>query len=204
MWPNRKNSQSFGFGRAFCCSPFLSRASAFSRTGFSPSCCIISTTGSISLLSQKQFVALGWQAGICRIVVQRLELCFATCQSSHKKNYLSSWIRSSGNGQQCCSTTVSLLASLAFCIIKSALKMLPGFCYLSSIAICLPYLKGQVFGKAAKKTPKNNCSSISEELVSDKELMFRYVAQHGPVFFLCSYLFQAWTWPWICMCPFSY
>lgn len=52
MWPNRRNSQNFGFGRTFCCSPFLSRAAAFSRTSFCPSCCIISTTGNIILLSQ--------------------------------------------------------------------------------------------------------------------------------------------------------
>lgn len=53
MWPNRKKGQSFGFGRAFCCSPFLEQSHC--RTGFCPSCCIISTTGSIALLSQKQF-----------------------------------------------------------------------------------------------------------------------------------------------------
>lgn len=34
-----------------------------------------------------------------------------------------------------------------------------------------------MFGRAA------NCSSVSEALVSDKQLMFRYVAQHGPIFF---------------------
>lgn len=33
-----------------------------------------------------------------------------------------------------------------------------------------------MFGKAA------NRSSISEELISDKQLMFRCVAQHGPIF----------------------
>lgn len=37
-----------------------------------------------------------------------------------------------------------------------------------------------MFGKAA------NCSSVSEALVSDKQLMFRYVAQHGPIFFCCA------------------
>lgn len=102
MWPSREGkarAEELAEHYAACLSSAQSwpqpaggsAAAAFSRPSFCPSLWIISTADSIILLmytSQIITVVRLWagKLGHSGDVIQSLELCLASCQSSHKKN----------------------------------------------------------------------------------------------------------------------